>query len=116
MFRKVDDKEVTNRWIREFPLILEGYERLSQLTEGERGAFPYEMIYVLLLFAAGCYERGEEGDPEHQLDSLEWVYENLGPIQAGCLRRHHHLTRRARPTGMNCFPSAQSSGSGRERC
>ena len=80
VMRRSGEKEVCQAWLREFPLILEGYHEISQLSNRERQAFPFMMMYIYLLFASWMFETSEGEGTEDQLNALEWMHRNLETI------------------------------------
>lgn len=80
VMRQTDDVDLCRVWLEEFPFILEGYETIAKLSEKEKKAFPYAMVFVLLLFASFLYRVADGKGAHHQLDALEWVYSNLEVI------------------------------------
>ena len=69
------------RWLTEFPRILEGYDEVSRLTPGERVAFPYLMMAILILFASYLASTGRPERVPVELDALSWLRDNLPAVQ-----------------------------------
>lgn len=87
VMRQTADKDRCLAWLEEFPVLLEGYEEVSELSDRERTAFPYMMVFVILLFAAFQFKNKNEADAYHQLDTLEWVHAHWDTICTQALRQ-----------------------------
>lgn len=75
------DPGQTADWLHYFPLVLRGYEQRSLLSNREKAAFPYMMVYVLVLFADFFYHLKNETAAKVEVDTLAFIHSHLDYIK-----------------------------------
>jgi Ser/Thr protein kinase RdoA (MazF antagonist) len=78
----VHDPKKMAQWVHDFPLLLQGYECESPLSDEEKSAFPYVLISVPILFAYWAIETSHDDSYiQTELDTVTWLHSRLALIQ-----------------------------------
>lgn len=78
---EVHDLDKAADWLNYFPLVIQGYEQKIRLSDHEKTALPYMIVYVLVLFADFFYHLKNEAAAKVELDALAFVHLHLEEIK-----------------------------------
>jgi Ser/Thr protein kinase RdoA (MazF antagonist) len=77
----VHDPDKAAGWLHYFPLVIQGYEQKIRLSDHEKAALPYMIVYVLVLFADFFYHLKNEVAAKVELDALVFIHSHLEEIR-----------------------------------